>query len=316
MTAWVNITPQIPSELSPLVDMVDTLSAASGVAVQEGVTALQAAAAGLDAGGGGLASLAGGIIGQVEGVADALFRAGYYQLVVHPYVPGLSGDFEGFKTLTFPDAVTAVTDSFDDQLDEKRPQFSSGAEVEMICLFAGAPNITGFLDVAKLLNQLFKLADLQVLIRRIEQLMRLEQDRLILPDSSTLPDWRSVAITEAVPVMKEMSKPVYQMIAQLRGCTASAESISDEMAAFANRKAQQLDALGTSMQTALGLLSGGVEQAGVHALHVQGVGGNRFLKDSLAESQAQPGNELGYTFGVCWVSIADGLKPLKDLLGI
>jgi len=314
MAAWsqnVSLTP--PPGLAPLVSGLGTLASAAGTTLDASQAALNAAKVFLQGTVSPQAATASALITQARAITNDLFRAGLYQVFVHPWMPGVGHGAGVFRNLSFPNAVKAIAASFDDARDHERPRFSSAAPVEMICLIAGAPSPAIFAQVLAALATLTGSREFRLAERRLKQAFAQEKERFILPQGSRLPDWQSVTVTEMFPALAPLQQALNASLALLEGYASGSQKAVDIAISLIAAKKAQLAALQTKLDAAATLFGQGLNGAGVYALHVSGTGGNALLKNELKSAAGAPGPELSFCAGVAWVGPEGSLTGLKNL---
>ncbi|HEX7927070.1 MAG TPA: hypothetical protein VF678_05715, partial [bacterium] len=147
MAAWTqDIALVPPAALGPLVEDFQSLVDAADDVLDTAGDALDAASALVAGTASPLAALVTAQVVAAKGMLNDIFGAGVYPITVHPWMPGVgfghrpgavrsalqAGTVVPFEagdllsvSLSFPNAVQAIVNSFDDQGDKNRPQFSN-----------------------------------------------------------------------------------------------------------------------------------------------------------------------------------------------
>ena len=317
MGTWTQtITLTESPELASLATGVDNLITAANATLDTGAAALDALKLFLLGTVSPEAAAAAQLVADAQAIISDLFGAGFAQLVVHPWTPGVGRGTGAWRSLSWPQAVEAIAASFDDLGDARRPQYSDLAPVEMIALVVGAPSPSIFKTTLEALNALIDAKELRLAIRRIEQAFELEGERFTAPRPSRPPDWSSVTVREAMPALAELERVLQDNLAMAEGYNTGGESAVDIAADLVATKRAHLATLQSRLATARTLFGNGIANAGSYALHVSGTGGNDLLQSELRTSGGAPGPELSFAAGVCWVAPEGGLTALADVLGL
>jgi len=315
--AWTQtITLTEPAGLDTLAGGISDLATAAGATLDASQAALDAARLFLAGTAAPQAAAAAGLVTEARGLLDTLFGAGFHQLVVHPWTPGVGRGQGPWRHLDFPACVRAMADSFDDAGDPERPRFSSGAAVELVALVAGAPSPAIFRQVLEALGALMGSSDFRLALRRLEQAFALEAERFVIAEGSRPPDWQSAGVREAFPALAPLEAALRDNLALLEGYAAGGDKAVDIASALISAKRAQLAALRDRLANAMALFGQGLAGAGVHALHVSGTGGNALLKNELLGAVGAPGPELSFCAGVCWVGVEGSFMSIAEMLGI
>jgi len=302
--------------VSSLLDGLSTLATAANATLDAGGAALNVAKVFLAGTASPQAAAASALVETATGIVNDLFGAGFFQVVVHPWTPGVSRGTGPFRGLDFPRCARLIRDSLDDAGDAARPQFSPAAPVELVAIIAGAPSPEIFRTTLAALESLLNLKELRLARRRIDQAFELDAQRFTRPRGSTPPDWQSVTAREALPALAPLEDALKENLALLEGYAAGGETAVDAALALVTRKQAQLTTLQNRLNAAAALFGQGIQGAGVYALHLSGTGGNDFLKAGLDGATDAPGRELSFCAGVAWVAPQGGLATIADLLGI
>jgi hypothetical protein len=317
MSTWTqSVTLTEPAGLGPLASGISDLATAANATLDASQAALDAARLFLAGTAAPEAAAAEALVTDTRGLLDTLFGAGFHQLVVHPWTPGVGRGQGPWRHLDFPACVRAMAESFDDAGDPERPQFSSGAAVELVALVAGAPSPAIFRQVLEALSALTGSSDFRLALRRLEQAFALEAERYVITEGSRPPDWQSATVREAFPALAPLEAALRDNLALLEGYAAGGDKAADIASALISAKCAQLAALQDKLATATALFGQGLDGAGVHALHVSGTGGNALLRNELLGAAGAPGPELSFCAGVCWVGVEGSLAGLAGVLGI
>ena len=317
MSAWTqNLTLTEPGGLSSLLSGLSTLATAANATLDAAGTALDAAKLFLSGTAAPEAAAAAALVSDIQDIISDLFGAGFFQIVVHPWTPGVGRGEGPWRHLSFPGCVRAIRESFDDQGDAARPQFSTLAPVEMIALVVGAPSPSIFKTTLEALNVLINAKEFRLAIRRIEQAFDLEAQRFTRPEGSNPPDWQSVTVREAFPALAPLEDSLNETLAMLEGYAQGAVKAVAIASTLVAAKKQQLTDLQGRLNAAAALFGQGLSGAGVYALHVAATGGNDLLQTELDTATAAPGSELSFCAGVTWVAPEGGLAPLAGVLGL
>ena len=317
MAVWTHgISLAEPAGLSALAGGVDSLATAANATLDAAGAALDAAKVFLSGTSAPQAAAAASLVSQAQGLLGDLFGAGFYQLIVHPWTPGVGRGEGPWRHLDFPRCIRTVIESLDDAGDPERPQFSSTAPVELVCLVAGAPSPALFRSVLQAFQALTGAAAFRLALRRLEQAFELERTRFEIPQGSRPPDWQSATMREAFPALAPLEDALRRQLATLASYAAGGTSAVNLAAALIAAKRAQLAELQNRLATALALFGQGLLGTGAYGLHVAGVGGNARLKSELAGATGAPGPELSFCAAVCWVGVEGSLAPLAALLGL
>ena len=317
MAAWTQgIALAEPPGLSALASGFGSLASAANATLDAAGTALDAAKVFLSGTSVPQAAAAAGLVAEAQGLLGDLFGAGFYQLIVHPWTPGVGRGEGPWRHLDFPRCVRAVADSLDDAGDPERPRFSSAAPVELVCLVAGAPSPALFRPVLQAFAALTDASAFRLALRRLEQALELERTRFELPEGSRPPDWQSATLRDAFPALAPLEDTLRRQLATLEGYAAGGTSAVDIAMELLTAKRAQLTELQNALATATALFGQGLARAGTYGLHVAGTGGNALLKSELASAVGAPGPELSFCAGVCWVGVQGTLTRLAELLAL
>lgn len=317
MAAWTqNISLTEPLGLDALATGIDALATAANGTLDAAETALDAAKVFLLGTLAPQAAAASALVTDAQGIANDLFGAGFFQLVLHPWTPGVSRGTGPFRSLDFPRCVELMEESLDDAGDGARPQFSPLAPVELVAIIAGAPGPDIFRTTLEALIALLGLKEFRLALRRIEQAFDLEETRFTRQAGSIPPDWQSVTVREAFPALAPLEDALNENLAMLEGYAAGGETAVDAASALVTAKKDQLTRLQNRLNSAVALFGQGLAGAGVYGLHLSGAGGNDFLKSGLRDATAAPDKELSFCAGVAWVAPQGTLTPIADFLGL
>jgi len=317
MAAWTqNISLSEPLGLDALATGIDTLATAANATLDVAETALDAAKVFLLGTTSPQATAASALVAGAQGLLSDIFGAGFFNLFVHPWQHGVGRGEGAFRSLSFPNAAKAMADSFDDQADAARPQFSDLAPVEMIALIAGGPSPSIFAQVLDALDLLVSSKEFRLARRRLAQAFELEAGRFTITQGSRPPDWQSATMREVFPGLAPLEDSLREQLAMLEGYAKGGEKAVDIASDLVAAKRLQLGTLQARLAAARALFGQGLANAGVYGLHVSGSGGNTLLKSELSTATAAPGPELSFCAGVAWVGVAGALTPVADLLGL
>lgn len=316
MTAWnSSFSLSQSSELSTLISSASSFASSLNSTLDTISTGLNFLSSTLTSNVNTLSALAESSIELFDNYINDFFSIGGYQVIAHPYMPGV-GDGEGvYKNLSFPRAVDVISKSFFDYGDANRPSFSSVADVEMLCIFLTAPSLSAFSSLAESFNALIGFKELSLVIRRIKQFKRLEKERYVKKKASIPPDWNSFKIRD-FKVFSELENNLKNFSEMLRGYYEAGESSVDLLLKIMSNKQKQVEEFNNSLTLVVNALSG-VLESGVYSFYTSGNGGNQFLKNELINSTNQPSYDMPYTFALALVSPTIGaLSKIKDFFSL
>ena len=252
------------------------------------------------------------LVQQFKDLVTDLFSVGGYKIVVHPYIPGVGKGAGAFRSLSFPNCVDVICREFDDPGDSRRPVFSSGTEVEIITIIAGAPSPSLFASTIAALNALFSLKEFRLAYRRIVQALELEEERFIRKAGSRLPDWTSYQLRDFQQA-GDLEKSLLSTVGMLDGYAKGADNILDSSADLVAKKKAQLTTLQNSLNSASNMFSGGLTNAGVYTMYAKAMG-SQGVKNELNKATGGAGHELSFSAGLTMVAPYPGLDILKEIL--
>ncbi len=317
MTAWTrDIALASPGALAPLISDFQTLATTAGATLDAAGTSLDAAKVFLLGTISPQAAAATTLLATAQGILDDTFGAGIYRLTVHPWIPRVGHGSGLGISLSFPNAVNTILSEFDDMGDDGRPTFSSGASVSMIVLIAGAPSPAIFKQVVSGVRALIDLPALRLVERRIDQAIRHDRQRFTLPAGSRLPDWEHRNVIDVFPALFPLYSALNGALATLKGYSRGGTKAVDMAISLIDAKRAQLTALKHRLDSAAALFSGGLSNAGLYALKIEGTGGNAFLKEQLRAATGAPGHELSLCVGVALIASPAELAPIAGILGL
>jgi hypothetical protein len=317
MAAWTQeITFVPPATLATLLDDVDTLATAANATLDVAGAGLDAAKVLLTGTVSPDAAAAAALVTQGEGLIGDLFGAGLYKIFAHPWQHGVGHGDGVFRSLSFPNCVQTIAQSFDDQGDPARPQFSPLAPMEMVALIPGGPSPSIFAQVLAAVNTLIDSREFRLARRRLDQAFELERTRFNIVQGSRLPDWESVTVRDILPALRPLETALRELIAMLKGYAAGGNKAVDAALDLIVTKRAQLADLQNKLAAASALFGQGLSGAGVYGLHVTGAAGTAGLKAALLSASGAPGPELSFCAAVVCVGLDGTLAPVAERLNL
>lgn len=313
MATWKTVQIVSPAALDPLVLMAQQVDAVVGNIYDAAETALNAVNS-LAVNGLNQFLFIDALLAESENVLNDFFSTGAYQIIVHPWTPGVGQGTGPMKSLSFPNAVSTVIREFDDQYDRGRPQFSSSASIEMLTIAAGGASPDLFKNILEQLLALFDFSEIRLALRRIIQSQALEKKRYERPGVSREPNWKFLNAREFIPGAKGIEAAGQGQLSMLRGYNKAKIDSTEKLIDKLLRKKNQLIQVKASWDNALALFL--QQPEGVKILKVSGVGGTRFLQDELRTAKNAPGHEISNTIIISFVGGTSSLSTLSKILGV
>jgi hypothetical protein len=256
-----------------------------------------------------IGAVASGVAAAGRAAMDAQFGEVPQCIVVTPFQSGV-GQGTGYQRyLSAPNLVQRLADKLQDSTDPQRPV---GEQYALVLLFLGT-RYDGLASTLSAFNAVLPIADLQKAERRAGNLFTLEADKWELPTAGALPRWSALPL-ERCTLLKEASQAMNSQLAQLESYAADSSPLSD-LAALAQRKAQQTVEQVSQLDALKALLSAGTPDASMQA-RLLGPGDPAELRKQLLQGDDAPGHEWVLSSGVMLVGSLQGLSFVRELVGL
>ena len=325
---------------APLLSELEGLATSISSITQPVVTALDTAQAALDVAkafvttsANPTTALALALIDELENLNNDIFGTGVFQLVVQPFdasarktiprigeIPGfnaadtlieieqagstLPANFLGVPSLTPERTIRLITQSFDDEGDAQRPQFSDSASVTAFGFLVTAPDADEFASLLESLRAVFDLGPFERLLERLKRVTNLETGG-IAPPISRLPDWDSVRLNSVSP-LKETQDFINKQLNFLRGLVGVGDNALQDFIELIERKVSNLQAIIQEFNELINSIKSALNASGIWVLDVPpGVGGNNRLKQEI-ESNNDVFNQLNNNLSAAVLYVGGG----------
>ena len=304
---------------APLIDGVEELATNISSITQPVVTLLDLASSALEVAkiffatqASPTTALANALIDEVQNLNNDIFGSGVFQLVVQPFeinkkfgVPligqagpidtetklfGLqqtgtilpSNDF-GIPSLTPSRVIDKIVQSFDDQGDLERPQFSNNASVAAFGFMVSAPDVNGFVSLLEGLQAVWDFGAFSRLLNQMKQKANFPSG--FPTPVSRPPDWDSVRFN-SIDFMKKTQDQLNNQLNFLRGLLGSTDNLLNDFLTLIERKINNLQATVSEFNELINTIKNATAASGVYVLDVPaGVGGNERLKQEIRDDQ-------------------------------
>jgi len=226
-----------------------------------------------------------GLLDSVQNQIDDLTSAGFYIIWHMPTTP--------LNTRKFYEFLDDLADSFDDNDDKQRPQFSEDAYMGALVLAAAFPTYTELADwVESFVNLML---DVNVSLSRKTFIDPDGLDAKSIDDyfdadsaqSGKKPDWTRGGIIDINKSFGEMLILLSNFIESFKGIESTQE-IADTYADFIIAKAENMQILANRLEVLLNSMTLAFGQTGIYALPILGQGGNKMVQSALRNRSGDP----------------------------
>ena len=285
-------------------------------------------------------ALANALIGELEKLNNDTFGTGVFQLVVQPFdistkftIPGVGllssvdtdaklvefaqagatfalDDF-GIPALSPQTNISKILQSFDDEGDSERPQFSDGAQVTAFGFMITAPNVGDFNDILESLLAVWEIGDFRKLLNRLKESINAETAGVI-PIPSRKPDWDSVRFN-SVDFLAKTQNEINKQLAFLKGLIGSVDDILGDFIILVERKITNLKTIIEEFNALINTIKNALSASGVYLLNVPpATGGNEYLKEQINDPQFQSSKD-SISASVIYVGGGASLAPVDAI---
>ena len=237
-----------------------------------------------------LASAFKSVVGSARNLLNDTFGSGVFMLTINQFdVPGARrvDDF-GIPLLYPREALQMAIESFDDNGDSARPQFSEDATVCAYGFLATAPTVAGVVALVEELIRVFDISEWQLIKTRYNNASQLPTL------ASNYPDWQSLklnSISQIAGVQDQANK----MLKSLEGNVLDTHDAVKDAIDTIQEKSQTANDIIDSLQQNLTNLSSLAKASGLYTLNVPPhVGGNEYLKEQIFDCDLTL-EQTGYT---------------------
>lgn len=262
-------------------------------------------------------ALVNALISDAEDLLNDTFGAGFFLLLVTPYTiesPTYDITFK-IPTLTPAQALTRAQQSFDDQGDLARPQFTDSATVTGFGIMATAVSPDILLEKVQGLLSLMNLKEFNDLYDKYNKAIQVHDD----PTSvirSRQPDWTSIRLQD-IPPFGDLYKQMKGYLNLFKGYATTANNATDDFLNTLTRKITAISQQATALSDAIDAVIGGLGASGVYWLDIAPTGGgNTYLKASLPDSTLQALTQNKYTVMALFVAGGPGVDSLETFKSI
>lgn len=240
------------------------------------------------------------VVGAARNILNDAFGTGVFMLTINQFdVPGTRqvDDF-GIPILYPREALQMAIESFDDQADPLRPQFSDDATVCAYGYLATAPDVAGIVTLVDELLRVFNVAEWQLIKTRY-------RNASFPPSpSSVYPDWQSLRLNSISQIASTQAAS-NAMLKNLEGNVLDTHDAVKDAIDCIKDKTDTANQILQNVANNLQLLQAAAKASGLYTLNVPPhVGGNTYLKDQIFDCDLTLG-QTGYTV----VAIAVGGGP-------
>jgi len=310
-----DVVPPIPPEVQDVADGLSTVIGGISPLLNTTASLLDAASAFFVSSVDPYKSLMSALLVALENLVNDYFGSGAHELVVDPF--GIVGpakrlgvtstrkiDKYGIPYLTPAMAINYAIQSLDDTGDEKRPQYSSSAQISAFGFMLTAVDAGGLIDLIKALLSVWSIDDMSVTLRKYERLV----DGI---EQSTPPDWNSLQFNQ-IEQIGQLQKEIVKIIQQAQGYLVTADEVLRELIAMLQRKVEQLQASLEGLQSVLEALSAIADMNDVWAFDLPlTTGGTEKLKRDLLSEDLSALKLNKYSYMVLYVG-GGPVAPVVD----
>jgi hypothetical protein len=238
---WQEFAVAAPSSISDLANIFGTLK--TGLEAMLNFAKTQAQIAKALAGGANAQMLAlEATIDSIIADIEALQTGGVAGIIAHPYAHGINGSYSrktGFMGLTPLNALTQISEAFDDEGDTKRPTGEGAWGGLVVTISVGTiPELYGSLEDLALFFNMQKIRDLSAQIAK-----RWQQKQSGTPNDvklSTGIDFFGISQAELFPLYHDMLEKVKSFAVGVKSSIISASKSLDDVIAFIDAQLAEL----------------------------------------------------------------------------
>lgn len=223
---------------------------------------------------------------------------------VHPWTQGVGQGESHNRYLSPANAVDAAAKKFTDGADAHKPQ----TVVDAVCILLSATSYNQLSETLKQFCTVFPDSQLQLCQRRAKQLSTLEKDKVILPGAAGNAVWRPGQLP-AVARTTLGCQLVGERLAHAVGYEAGGMAADNELIDLANKKAQQLTAIKTAIESFAASFSGGAGRGVFIAAKTPEQIKNQLSAHSL-------GHDEPLACCVIYAGAPGSLNLLREILGL
>lgn len=244
-----------------------------------------------------------GSMNELESL-HTLLVANVATFCVHPWVQGVGQGESHNRYLSPANAITAAANKFVDSVDTNKPK----TVVDAVCVLLTATSYSMFAETLKRFCIVFPDAQLNLCQRRALQLATVEKEKTILPDAAGNAVWRPSAIP-AFGRTQLGCQLAGERLAHAVGYEAGGMAADNELIALANKKAQQLTAIKTAIDSFSASFSDAVGRGVFIAAKTPEQIKNQLLAHSL-------GHDEPLACCVIYTGAPGSLNLLREMLGL
>lgn len=266
---------------------------------------------------------------QLQDFIDDTFSTGMYSLFVSPYflegvyqkapivkrkivdefltetaISGVRYDKQGYATMTPREAIEKAVDSFYDEGDADRPQFSNNAAVSSFGIMITSPSIDIFKDTLEAFNNLFNISEFDFLLKKL----RLgEEDK----PASENPDWQSLKLNSIEP-LAELQGNLTRFLKLAQGYSNPRTSAVEDLIGTVVDKIYELGYNVDVLSDLLSRMRNATSATGVHIFDYSSTSGGIWgIQDALYDTDLWKMEDNKYTVFALFVGSGPTEKPIK-----
>ncbi len=246
------------------------------------------------------------IIEELETLINDLFATGFYIVTVNPFKLEGIRRFDDFGTplLTPGDIIDEMVESFDDQGDEARPQFTD-AEMTAIGIIATAPDLAGLLGLIQELIAIFKIPEWELVLEWHQEKADDTQVK------SEVPDWESLRLNSFEP-FGTLQKDLIALLEAAKGTRIVPDNNIADLIDMLIKKIERLQDILDRIQEILDNAAGAASGLWVFD-YPPTAGGNEAIKAALRDPYLEQCVPNGYSIGTLIVGGGPSLEPVNAL---
>lgn len=254
-------------------------------------------------------ALVNAILLDIEALLADLRDAGIYVLPIVPFGLRYAEDFD--------DVVGKIVSSLDDRCDPDRPQFSQSADVAAAIFLVSGPDLKGLWDsVLKALAQVFDMGAFRELKWLDDPNAFNQWDRFRRSADGREPDWESISLGRAIPVLGDLLNEMLKFSRHLRGLTASTGDFIDTFAQALLQKAAELQTLAQELEDLTDALENLLNLSGVWYVYIEAGGVDGFVIDLQNSTNKPPFDENSFVAGAVFLAGGPSVAQFEGLFKI
>lgn len=335
-----SIPAPIPEGLDVIAAESSAILSAVSPILDTAISALEAASAFIGSDEDPIQSIALVLLQELQNFNNDLFGTGVFNLVVNPfnllgendpmsiaenqalapYLPNFNKTFGvrkrdqfGWPLVSPGKIIDIMQQSFDDDGDVNRPQFSESAEVCAFGFLITAPSLESLRPLMESLQAVMDLKQFENILKKLKSKLGEDPNEggFIVP--SRQPDWTSFRMNSMEP-FKSIQRSVNSQIDYYEGLLTTADKALDDLTKVLTAKVTTLRTIIEDLNTILSDLTNATAASGIYLLDVPpAIGGNDYLKSQLDSEELDDLKNNNYSLGVLFVGGGPSLTTVNSI---